>query len=104
MKGEVSPVLINVLNFFDGVLTLYAMELGVEEANPLMAWLLGFGPIVFISVKCGTVALCLLLLQRVLAGNTRKHIFTVLLLAYITTAAWHLYGALLVVSAGGVGP
>ena len=104
MKGEVSPVLLHVLNFCDGVLTIYALHFGVSEANPLMAALLEFGPTVFMFVKCGTVSLCVLLLQRLLSGNNRRKVFSVLTSAYIAVSLWHFYGAAYIVSAGGVGP
>ena len=38
-------------NIADALCTLYAVSKGVEELNPLMAWLISFSPTVFIATK-----------------------------------------------------
>ena len=39
------------LNFLDAVMTLHAVSIGVEEANPVMAWALSISPLFFAVVK-----------------------------------------------------
>jgi hypothetical protein len=101
MRGDTKVALINVLNFFDGLLTLYAIHYGVEETNPLMRWLLGFGPAVFLLAKISIVLSATWVIDKLLFGNTKENVLTVLLLTYAFVSAWHLYGALLVCEVGG---
>ena len=43
--------LCHVFNFLDAVLTLAAIDYGVEEANPVMAWALSISPEFFMLTK-----------------------------------------------------
>jgi len=58
-------ILVGVLNVLDAVLTAGWMSLGViEEANPLMAYLLDLGPTLFFIVKAALVPLGCFILWR----------------------------------------
>ena len=93
-ESNTAVILIHVLNFFDGLLTLYAVSLGVLEVNPLMRWALGLGPLWFLFVKVGVVSTGLYFLDKQLEGSKRK-IFLLLLAAYALVIAWHVFGVLL---------
>ncbi len=48
----VGSIVFLILSLLDGALTLWGLRVGVtEEVNPLMLWLIGNSPIVFIVVK-----------------------------------------------------
>jgi len=44
-------VLILFLSIIDALLTLFLIEYGAREINPIMAYFLKFGPVTFMSVK-----------------------------------------------------
>lgn len=47
--GSMAYIIISLL---DGTLTLWGLRLGaIEEVNPVMEWLIGKSPIVFMAVK-----------------------------------------------------
>lgn len=52
------------LSLMDSILTLLCLSLGLEEANPVMAKLLGVGPLPFLSVKFAITAFGTLILVR----------------------------------------
>ncbi len=78
-------ILCHILNFLDATFTLAAISLGVEEANPIMAYLLGISPILFIVAKFGvfTVAINFLAKRN---GNLLLPILAV----YMMVVAWHV--------------
>ncbi len=56
LRGIVALVLI--LNLLDAVLTIYWLTAGrAEEANPVMAWFLGYGEVPFVVAKIAVVSL-----------------------------------------------
>ena len=50
------------LNLFDAFATLRHVQYGAKELNPLMAYLLSIGPVVFMSVKHSLMAVCVFLI------------------------------------------
>ena len=83
--------LIHTFNFLDAVLTLAALRIGVEEANPLMAWLLSFGPVAFFVVKVVVVGVCVEYLDKNLEGSARS-ILRFILAAFVLVFCWHVFG------------
>ena len=48
-----------LLNTFDAVFTLFIVTAGLGyESNPLMAWVLGYGPVAFMLVKLAGGGAC----------------------------------------------
>ena len=93
MRWNTQLVALFLLNLFDGVLTLYAVLLGVLEVNPLMNYALRYGPVGFLSIKVGLVTVCLLVLNVTLKGKQRR-LLSFLLLIYALVAAWHVFGVI----------
>ena len=93
MRWDLKLVILFLLNLFDGVLTLYAVLLGVLEVNPLMAYALKFGPVGFLSIKVGLVTCCLLILNSALKGKQRN-LLNLLILIYALVTAWHVFGVI----------
>lgn len=95
MRWDPKIVTLFLLNLFDGVLTLYAVLLGVLEVNPLMDYALRFGPIGFLSIKVGLVTCCLLFLNSKLRGSKRTKLLSLLVFIYALVTAWHIFGVLM---------
>lgn len=93
MRWDLQLVILFLLNLFDGVLTLYAVLLGVLEVNPIMDYALRFGPIGFLSVKVGLVTVCLLILNSTLKGKQRR-LLSFLIFIYALVTAWHIFGVI----------
>tara|TARA_B100000287_G_C20077253_1_gene560885 strand:+ start:199 stop:486 length:288 start_codon:yes stop_codon:yes gene_type:complete len=72
-------------NFADLSLTLYAIEHGVTEANPLMAWLLDISPFVFGAVKILAFSLAIELIAK-----KNPVLLKPIALFYMMVVAWHL--------------
>lgn len=51
-----------LLSVTDAFLTLRLLELGMIEANPIMAWMLGYGTAVFVGIKLALTAFGILTL------------------------------------------
>jgi hypothetical protein len=47
----VAIIIILFLSIFDALLTLFLIDFGATEINPVMAYFLNFGPLTFMSVK-----------------------------------------------------
>ena len=79
------------LNVADAVFTLLHIQHGGEEANPVMAMVLPYGPQAFFFVKCGITACALLfLLMHVRYFYVRK-VFAAALGVYSCVFCYHLY-------------
>ena len=72
-------------NIADLVLTLYAINNGVEEANPLMAWLLSISPFLFGAVKVLVFSLAIEIIARKYAALLKP-----IALFYLLIMTWHL--------------
>ena len=72
-------------NIADALCTLYAVSKGVEELNPLMAWLISFSPTVFIATKLLIFTFAI----DILARRRPSWLLWVGIL-YLSVVAWHL--------------
>ena len=97
-------VAILLLSVFDALLTLYLIDNGSTELNPVMSYFLQFGPFVFMGAKyfftCTGVVI-LLLFRNVLRRRSPIHtenIFTYIIAVFYTVIAWELYLIFFVVS------
>jgi hypothetical protein len=50
------------LNIIDALLTLYLIDRGATEINPIMAYFLNFGPLTFMSVKYCLISFSIIVL------------------------------------------
>jgi hypothetical protein len=97
-------VAILLLSVLDALLTLYLIENGSTELNPVMSYFLKYGPFVFMGAKyCLTCAgvVILLLFRNALRKRSPVHtenLFTYTIAAFSTVIAWELYLIFFVVS------
>ena len=89
-------VLILLLSVLDALLTLYLLDRGSTELNPVMAYFLTYGPFVFMGAKyfltCMGVVI-LLLFRNVLRKRSATHarnIFSYIIGAFSTVIVWEL--------------
>ena len=79
-------------NTIDAALTYYAVTRGLAtEANPLMATLLDYHPIIFIVCKLTLVMLGLILLWRYREYKLARSAAYFILIVYGLITAWHIY-------------
>ena len=97
-------VAILLLSVFDALLTLYLIDNGSTELNPVMSYFLQYGPFVFMGAKyfftCAGVVI-LLLFRRALRKRSPTHtenVFTYIIVAFSTVIAWELYLIFFVIS------
>ena len=97
-------VAILILSVLDALLTLYLIDHGSTELNPVMAYFIEYGPFVFMGAKyfltC-TGVIILLLFRNVLRKRTAthtRHLFSYIIVAFSTVIAWELYLILFIVS------
>jgi hypothetical protein len=81
----------------DAVLTLFLLNHGAHEINPLMAYLLNIGPSAFIIPKYGitmTATFCLFMFRGVVIQKLHLSTHTLLYLlawVYVAVVGWELY-------------
>jgi hypothetical protein len=97
-------IAILMLSVLDALLTLYLIDNGSTELNPVMSYFIEYGPFVFMGAKyfltC-TGVIILLLFRNVLRKRSithTQHIFSYIIGAFTTVIAWQLYLILFVVS------
>jgi len=97
-------VAILMLSVLDALLTLYLIDNGSTELNPVMSYFIEYGPFVFMGAKylltCAGVII-LLLFRNVLQKRSithPQHIFSYIIVAFSTVIAWELYLIFFVVS------
>ena len=83
------------LNLFDALLTLYAIKVGVEELNPIMNFLLNFGPTTFFFTKVLFVTACILGINKIL-GHSGRRVYILSASVYWLVVAWHILGLALI--------
>lgn len=90
-------VLLVVLSIADGIFTLYLLEHGATETNPIMAFFLNMGPWSFMIAKffltCSGL-LCLLVLHNFYIRPLRtrvKIIFPAFIAIFILILGWQIY-------------
>mgnify|MGYP001158308420 CR=1 FL=1 len=74
-----------IANYLDATFTLYAISLGVEEANPVMAWALEISPMFFMALKLG-----LFTCAAVFISEKRPGLLPWVTMLYMSVVAWHL--------------
>jgi hypothetical protein len=97
-------VAILLLSVLDALLTLYLIDCGSTELNPIMSYFLKYGPFVFMGAKyfltCIGVII-LLLFRNVLRKRSITHsqnLFSYIIGAFTTVIAWELYLIFFVIS------
>jgi len=90
-------VAILLLSILDALLTLYLIEHGSTELNPVMSHFLEYGPYIFIGAKyfltCMGVVI-LLLFRNVLRKRSITHtdnLFSYIVCTFCTVIVWELY-------------
>jgi len=90
-------VAIIMLSVLDALLTLYLIDNGSTEVNPVMSYFIEHGPFEFMMAKyfftCAGVIL-LLLFRNVLLKRSithTQHLFSYIICAFATVIAWELY-------------
>jgi K+-sensing histidine kinase KdpD len=96
----VAIIIILFLNIIDALLTLYLIDHGATEINPVMAYFLNFGPLTFMSVKhfliCFSI-IVLLIFNNVFLGKIKiytRSIFSYVIGAFMLVIGWELFLAL----------
>ena len=97
-------VAILMLSVLDALLTLYLIDNGSRELNPVMSYFIEYGPFVFMGAKyfltC-TGVIILLLFRNVLRKRSithTQHLFSYIIVAFTTVIAWELYLIFFIVS------
>jgi hypothetical protein len=90
-------VLLIILSLADAFFTLYLIEHGATEINPIMAYFLTLGPWAFIFSKyfltCSCI-LCLLMAHNLYFKPLRLHvkrIFPAFIIIFILVIGWQIY-------------
>jgi hypothetical protein len=90
-------VAIFFLCVIDAILTLYLLNPGTYEINPLMSYLLKIGPYAFFGFKyllTMIATVCLLVFRGVVVQKLKASTHTILFLlawAYLAVVGWELY-------------
>ena len=90
-------LLILFFSVLDGLLTLFLIDHGATELNPVMAYYLDVGPYAFFSVKyllTSVAVVILLLCQNAFLRTIRIHtrsLFYVIVAAFMSVVAWELF-------------
>jgi hypothetical protein len=90
-------VLILFLSILDALLTLYLIEHGFLEINPVMAYFMEFGPFVFMGVKYFLTSIgvvTLLIYKNVFFSKPNfqaELLFSYVIIAFSTVILWELY-------------
>lgn len=80
-------------NAVDGLLTVIWLEHRIAwEANPLMAWLYGYGPEMFLFLKISVVLLALLGLYKVSHRKLARILIWPVFCIYTYILIWHIMG------------
>ena len=90
-------VLILFLSIIDAFLTLFLIDCGASEVNPIMAYFLNFGPFTFMGVKyfltCYSV-IVLLILNNVFLRKLKiytRSIFSYVVGVFLIVIGWELF-------------
>ena len=78
-------VLCHLGNAGDVGLTLYAIQNGAEELNPIMAWLISISPFLFVITKFVVFGLAIDFLAR-----SAPYLLRWIAILYMSLMAWHL--------------
>ena len=90
-------MLILFLSIVDALLTLYLIDKGSSELNPVMAYFLKFGPLPFFVAKYMLTSIgvvILLICKNVFLTKANKYtrsVFAYVIFAFSTVVAWEIY-------------
>lgn len=90
-------ILIVLLSITDGMLTLYLIECGATEVNPLLAYFLERGPLSFFGFKYFLTCACIILVLvnkdiYLFRTNFRvKALLIVFVIPFLLVILWELY-------------
>ena len=90
-------ILILFLSVADALLTLFLIDHGATEINPIMAYYLNVGPYTFFSIKYALTAVAVLVLlfcQNIFLRSLKiytRSLFYFIAAAFMTVVAWELY-------------
>lgn len=90
-------LIVLLLSCLDAIFTIYLIELGATEINPVMSFFLSFGPVAFILAKYVITVFCvLIILLGATHMNNRKNqivdrLFYFLVSAFGIVIFWELY-------------
>ena len=96
-KLFVAIILILFLSILDALLTLYLIENGFLEINPVMAYFLEFGPLIFMGAKYFLTSMgvvILLIFKNGFFVKPKFHgelLFSYVIIALSTVILWELY-------------
>ena len=85
------------LSVIDALLTLFLMNHGAHEVNPVMAYYITVGPYTFFTLKYALTivgAITLLMFRNIIPQSFKVRTYSLLYLvvgAFIITVAWELY-------------
>lgn len=86
-----SLLLIILLSVLDAYFTIFHVEQGAREINPLMDFMMGYGNIYFFAIKYILTALCIFLLCIYKNLLITRTIIVCTLLFYLAVFANHLF-------------
>jgi len=88
-------LLIVLLSILDAFFTLDLVSHGAVELNPVMAYYLDHGPLVFFGVKylltCASIVLILLIRDNTKAKLQTKILFVLFTIPFVLVIQWELY-------------
>ncbi len=93
----VAIVLILFLSIIDALLTLFLLDCGASEINPIMAYFLNFGPLTFMSVKYFFISysvVVLLIFNNVFLGEIQiftRSLFSYAIGMFMIVIGWQLF-------------
>jgi len=93
-----------LLSILDALLTLYLIDHGSKELNPIMSYFLEHGPFVFMGAKYFLTCLgvvILLLFRNVLRKRSithTQHLFSYIICTFATVIVWELFLIIFVVT------
>ena len=93
----VAIIIILFLTIFDGLLTLFLIDFGATEINPVMAYFLNFGPLTFMSVKYFFISysvVVLLIFNNVFLGEIQiftRSLFSYAIGMFMIVIGWQLF-------------
>jgi len=94
-KTLAAILLIVSLSILDAIFTLDLVSHGAEELNPVMAYYLNHGPLVFFGVKyfltCASIALILLIRDIAKTKLQAKITFVLSMIPFALVVYWELY-------------
>ena len=95
---ELIALLILIMNFIDGLSTLYLVNTQIAtESNPLMAFLMNTHPLLFIAIKILLVTICTAVLIKYKDYKLSKIGLWIGFAVYLFIICWHLYGFIFLV-------